>query len=89
MAQIDPTALAHLPKTYLEEDIGKRLIIVAAVFIVLQTVFVSFYYISRYINKNLNSWECWILMPMSYILATAVCICSIRERSFHYQLQMS
>jgi hydrogenase-4 membrane subunit HyfE len=87
MAQIDPDALARLPKAYLEEDIGERLIIVAAVFIVLQTFLVSLYYISRYINKNLNSWECWILMPMSYILATAVCICSIRERSLHPQLQ--
>jgi hypothetical protein len=77
MAKLDPALLAKLPREYLEENIGERLIIVAVVFIVLQTVFVSLYYSSRYVNKTLNGWECWLFMPIGYLFTTVLCVCGI------------
>jgi ABC-type multidrug transport system permease subunit len=77
MAKIDPALLGKLPKSYLEEDIGHQIIVVAIVFLVLQTIAVSLYYISRRLNKTPNGWEWWLFMPIGYIFSTALCICGI------------
>ncbi|ORX93612.1 hypothetical protein BCR34DRAFT_580405 [Clohesyomyces aquaticus] len=70
----DPALLKKLPKSYLEEDLGHRLIIFASVFLVLQTLLITLFYIGRYLNKTLNGLECWLFMPIGYIFSTAVCI---------------
>lgn len=77
----DPALLAKLPKEYLREDIGHRLIKVAIVFLVLQTVFTALFYISRYLNKMLNGLECWLVMPIAYIFSTALCVCGLCKGS--------
>lgn len=76
-SSFDPTELAKLPKGYLQQDIGDRLIITASVFIVLQTIFVTLFYISRHLTKTLNGLECWLFMPVGYILTTVLCVCGI------------
>ncbi|KAF2869202.1 hypothetical protein BDV95DRAFT_578592 [Massariosphaeria phaeospora] len=79
MLKLDAAAAAKMPAEYLAIDIGHRLVIVAIVFLVLQTLFTSLFYISRYLQKTLNGWECWFLMPVAYVFSTAVCACSILD----------
>lgn len=76
---IDPSLLAKLPAEYLQEDIGHRLVIVASVFIALQTIFCILFYISRRLNKTLNEIEYWLYMPMSFLFNIAICLCAIRK----------
>ncbi|KAF2804406.1 uncharacterized protein BDZ99DRAFT_575408 [Mytilinidion resinicola] len=75
--QLDPAALAKLPPGDLSENIGHRVMNLAIAFLVLQSVFVVLFYISRYLNKMLNGWECWLFMPLAYIFCTALCICGV------------
>lgn len=75
----DPALLAKLPKAYLEEDIGPRLVGFAVAFIVLQTALVPLFYTSRWLTKTLHGVECWLFMPIGYLANISVCICSIRK----------
>jgi hypothetical protein len=64
----DPALLAKLPKSYLDEGIGHRLLSFAIAFIVLQLVVL--FYTSRWLTKTLHGIECWLFMPIGYLLST-------------------
>jgi hypothetical protein len=85
----DPALLAKLPKSYLEEDIGHRLLSFAIAFIVLQTVCVALFYTSRWFSKTLHGIECWLFMPIGYLANIGVCICSIRKCVQFYRVDNS
>lgn len=70
----DPTLLAVLPPEYLNEDKSAPLFNTAIAFIVVQTVFVVLFYISRYINKTANGIEFWCFMPLAYIFSIGLCV---------------
>jgi len=77
MAVLNPAVIATLPRSYLEENIGSRLTITATIFLVVQTIAVILYYISRYITRTLKGYDCWLLMPLGYISCTGLCVLGI------------
>ncbi|PVH98282.1 hypothetical protein DM02DRAFT_630405 [Periconia macrospinosa] len=72
-----PTDISQASKEYLEEYIGHRLMIVASVFIALNTIFMILFYASRYLAKTLEGWDAYFLVPAGYILNIGLCVCSI------------
>ena len=70
----------HLSEKYLNEYIGKRLVGVAVVIILLNTLFVTLRYWSRYLQKAPFGWDDILILP-SYISCLGSCICGIRENS--------
>jgi hypothetical protein len=77
---------AELSKSYLEENIGSRLNATAIIFMVVQTVTVILFYVSRYITRTLKGYDCWLLMPFAYACTTGLCITGLCKTSPFYEL---
>lgn len=67
-----------LSQSYIDENIGNRLINTAAALVALDTVFVALRCWSRYLQKASLGWDDMLIVP-AYISCLAPCICSIRE----------
>ena len=68
----------QLSEKYLDEYIGRRLMAAALVIILMNTIFVTLRYWSRYLQKAPFGWDDILILP-SYISCLSPCICGIRE----------
>jgi hypothetical protein len=84
----DPALMAKLPKEYLEENIGRRLTVVCIVFLVVQTIFVMLFYLSRYFTRTLKGIDCWLFMPLGFFGSTGLCILGICKHASATTLQI-
>lgn len=75
---VDPSMLTL---DYLSENKGEPLYHVSIVFIVLQTIFITLFFISRYINSSTKGWDFWVFIPVAYIVCTAQTIIGIRKHT--------
>lgn len=73
--QIDPT---HYTQEYLAEDISGRLLGVTISFMIIQTIFITLYYISNRIKKPSIGPEVYCFMLLGYLFCTANCTIGIR-----------
>lgn len=64
------------PPSYLAEDRGRELNIVAITFAVLLTIFVFLFFVSRVLNKTLNGLDVY-LIPPAYIFCFGNIIISL------------
>lgn len=76
---VDPTDANQVSQEYLDEYIGDRLLIIASLFIGLNTIFIILYYVSRYMAKTLDGWDTFFLIPAGYLFNLGLCVCSIRK----------
>ncbi len=73
----DPAALAKLPQSYLDQNIGQEEVRIAIAFLVLQTIAAILFYSSRYLTRTLIDWDTCFFMPLSFLCVTGLCICAI------------
>jgi predicted membrane protein len=60
-------ATSALSPEYLAEDDSAPLYHLSIVFAILQTIFFVLFYISRYLNNNINGADVWFLIPIAYL----------------------
>lgn len=82
--QMTPEILSWLNKLA-EENASRPLLNVCIAFIILQTVFLAVFIVSRRISGTMNGIEFWWFMPLAYFFSMANIIVTIRKNScFQY-----
>ena len=71
--------VAPMPPGYLEQDSSLPLFSVSLLLMVLQSIFVAIFFVSRILSKNMRGLEFWVFLPAAYVFCMAHCINGISK----------